>query len=286
MEGRPRPAPQATLNRWIIGETARVRAEVDAALEAFRFNDAAGALYAFVWGKVCDWYVEFSKPLLAEDHPERAETQATMAWVLDQCLLLLHPFMPFVTEELWGLTAERAKPLVHADWPDHAPEALADPAADAEIAWAIALIEEVRSLRVQMGVPAGAKVPMLRLTSDETARAAWEANAPLIQRLARIESLEDAAEAPKGAVTIPAQGATFALPLAGLIDVAAEGARLDKALDKLAKETRALEGRLSNPKFVESAPEDVVAETRDNLDARRAEAEKLAQARERLRAMA
>ena len=127
-----------TVNRWIIGETAKTRVTVDEALENFRFNDAANTLYSFVWGTVCDWYVEFSKPLLMDgDDETRPETQATMAWVIDQCLILLHPIMPFVTEELWGTLGDREKMLVHADWPDHGAD-LIDADADREMSWVIA----------------------------------------------------------------------------------------------------------------------------------------------------
>ena len=154
--------PKAAVNRWIIGETARVREEVDAALESYRFNDAANGLYAFVWGKVCDWYVELSKPLLQGDDAEaQAETRATMRWVLDQCMVLLHPIMPFITEELWGLTGNRAKMVVHADWPTYASADLIDASADREMNWVISVIENTRSARAQMRVPAGLYVPML-----------------------------------------------------------------------------------------------------------------------------
>ncbi|WP_102108920.1 valine--tRNA ligase [Oceaniglobus roseus] len=258
-QGTP-PAPERTVNRWILGETAKVRAEVDAALEGYRFNDAASALYGFVWGKVCDWYLEFSKPLLMDGtDAEKAETRATLAWVLDQCLILLHPIMPFVTEELWG-QVERPKMLVHADWPTYG-EDLVDPAADAEINWVIALIEGIRSVRGEMNVPAALKVDLLQLDLDEAGRTAWANNAPLIERLARVESLSEAPEAPKGSATIAVKGGTFALPLAGIIDAAAERARLDKALQKVAKELGGLNGRLKNPKFRENADAQVIEET-------------------------
>ena len=260
------PAATATVNRWIIGETARVRAEVDAALDAYRFNDAANALYAFVWGKVCDWYVEFSKPLLMDgDAATRAETQKVMAWVLDQCLILLHPIMPFITEELWSQTGTRAKMLVHADWPAYSATDLADPAADREMTWVIGLIESVRSARAQMRVPAGLQVPMVLRELDSTGREAWARNEALIRKLARIDSLTEVASFPKGTVTIPVEGGIFGLPLADIIDVAEEKSRLEKTLEKLAKEIGGLRGRLNNPNFATSAPEEVVAETRDNL---------------------
>ncbi len=276
------PQPQATLNRWIVGETGRVRETVDAALAEYRFNDAANALYAFVWGKVCDWYLEFSKPLFdSEDAGVTEETRATMAWVIDQCLILLHPFMPFITEELWGTLGERAKLLVHADWPDYGAE-LADAEAEAEIRWVIALIEGVRSARAQMHVPAGLYVPMLVTGMGETEEAAWARNETLIKRLARIESLERVDAFPKGCITVPVGAATFGMPLADIIDVDAEKARLEKGLGKLAKELVGLRGRLNNPKFAQSAPDEVVAETRANLDAREGEEAKLKDALARL----
>ena len=260
------PAATATVNRWIIGETARVRAEVDAALDAYRFNDAANALYAFVWGKVCDWYVEFSKPLLMDgDAATRAETQKVMAWVLDQCLILLHPIMPFITEELWSQTGTRSKMLVHADWPAYSATALADPAADREMTWVINLIDSVRSARAQMRVPAGLQVPMVLRELDAAGREAWARNEALIRKLARIDSLTEVASFPKGTVTIAVEGGIFGLPLADIIDVAEEKSRLEKSLEKLAKEIGGLKGRLNNPNFATSAPEEVVAETRDNL---------------------
>ena len=152
---RPDPAfdPRAvtlTANKWIVGETGRLRETLDAALAAYRFNDAANALHAHVWGKVCDWYVELAKPLFdgANDDGGAAETRATMAWVLDQCLVLMHPVMPFITEALWAQTPGRQELLCHADWPAYGTE-LVDPAADAEMGWVTGLIDEIRSVRAQ-----------------------------------------------------------------------------------------------------------------------------------------
>ena len=278
------PAATATVNKWIIGEVARTREVVDEALTAYRFNDAANALYAFVWGKVCDWYVEFSKPLLMDGtDAEKAETRAVMGWVLDQCLILLHPIMPFITEELWSVTGERPKMLVHADWPDYGSADLIDAGADKEMNWVITLIEEVRSARAQMHVPAGLYVPMLVSGLDEAGKNAWSNNEVLIKRLARIDSLTDATDFPKGTATIAIEGGTFGLPLADIIDVDEEKSRLEKTLGKLAKELGGLRGRLKNPKFVESAPEEVVAETRENLALKEAEEEKLKLALDRLK---
>ncbi len=269
----------ATANKWIVGEVAKTRAEVDAALAAFRFNDAANTLYAFTWGTFCDWYLEFSKPLFDTDAAD--ETRAVMGWALDQVLLLLHPFMPYITEELWGLSAARTKPLIHGDWPTCGAE-LIDAAADAEMAWIIDVIEKVRSVRGEMNVPAGARVPLLSLALDEAGASAWGRNEAMILRQARIEALTPAETAPKGSATIAVQGGTFALPLEGLIDVAAEKARLEKSLGKLAKEMGGLKGRLSNPKFLASAPEDVVEETRELLGEKEEEETRLKTALDRL----
>jgi valyl-tRNA synthetase len=174
--------------------------------------------------------------------------------------------------------------LVHTDWPELGD--LSHPAADAEMAFVTRLIDEIRSARAQMHVPVGLKIPMLALTMDDAARAAWDRNAALIQRLARIEGLSPADAAPKGAITIALPGATLALPLDGIIDVGEELGRLEKTLAKLEKEVAGLEVRLNNPNFVASAPEDVVDEARANLEARQDEAAKLRAARDRLREMA
>ncbi|MDQ2092347.1 valine--tRNA ligase [Marimonas arenosa] len=279
------PQAEATVNKWIIGETARVRETVDAALTDYRFNDAANALYAFTWGKVCDWYLEFSKPLLqGEDEAAKLETQATMRWVLDQALILLHPIMPFITEELWQTTAQRDDFLMLTDWPDYGSD-LIDPAADREMNWVIGLIEEIRSARAQMHVPAGLHLPMLQRTLDTAGQTAWTNNEVMIKRLARIDSLTEMAEFPKGTVTIAVEGGEFGLPLADIIDVEEEKARLQKTLDKLAKEIGGLKGRLNNPKFAENAPEEVVAEAQDNLNAREEEEATLKAAMQRLEDM-
>ena len=277
------PAATATANRWIIGEAARVRVEVDAALEGYRFDQAATALYAFVWGKVCDWYVEFAKPLF--DGDAAAETRATMGWVLDQCMILLHPIMPFITEELWQTTGTRTKMLVHADWPAYGEE-LVDAASMREMTWAISLIEDIRSARAQMHVPVGLKLDMLQLSLDDAGRTAWARNEALIRRLARIEGLAEAAQAPKGAITIAVEGGTFAIPLEGVIDIAEEKARLSKTLEKLEKDLNGLRGRLSNPAFLASAREEVVDETRDKLEQGEDEAGKLRAALARLAELA
>ncbi|MEO0938606.1 MAG: valine--tRNA ligase [Pseudomonadota bacterium] len=276
------PTAQAAVNKWIIGETGRAAADVQKALTEYRFNDAALSLYAFVWGRVCDWYLELSKPLLqGEDAALKNETQEVMAWVIDQCLILLHPMMPFITEELWGGLAERKNHLILEAWPEYGAE-LVDEDADAELGWVIAIIEATRSARAQMHVPAGAYIPMVVQGFTPRARAVYDANETMIKRLARIERLEEVEAFPKGTVTLGIPGGSFGLPLADVIDVAEEKARLEKSIAKLNKEIAGLEGRLKNPKFAESAPPEVVEEARDNLAARTEERDKLQDALDRL----
>ena len=276
------PVAQATANKWIIGETAKALAEVDLALAEYRFDQAADALYKFVWGKVCDWYVEFAKPLF--DGEAAAETRETMAWVLDQCMILLHPITPFITEELWATTGTREKLLVHTDWPEYGP-ALIDQAADAEMSFVTGLIDEIRSARAQCHVPAGLKIDIVATDLTGAARAAWDRNEALIRRMARIEGFSEGT-APKGSILVAAGGAGFAIPLEGLIDIAEEKARLTKTLEKLGKEIGGLKGRLDNPKFAASAPEEVVDEARANLEAREDERSKVEIALKRLSELA
>ena len=276
------PAAKETVNRWIVGETVKTLNEVNIAFDQFRFNDAAQALYSFVWGTVCDWYVELSKPLLnSDDSKIKNETRQTMGWVIDNCLILLHPVMPFITEELWETLSKRKEMLVHCDWPEY-DSVLIDHAADLEMNWVVNLIESIRSARAQLRVPAGLKIPMIFLEMDSEAKQAWENNSEMIQKLARITELTSADEIPKGSIAISAKGASFALPLEGIIDVEEEKKRLSKSLDKLQKEISALKGRLQNSKFIESAPEEVILETQENLVLREEEEAKLSSAASQL----
>ena len=276
------PAAKETVNRWIVGETVKTLNEVNIAFDQFRFNDAAQVLYSFVWGTVCDWYVELSKPLLnSADFKIKSETRQTMGWVIDQCLILLHPIMPFITEELWETLSQRNEMLVHCDWPEF-DSALIDHAADLEMNWVVNLIESIRSARAQLRVPAGLKIPMIFLKMDSEAKQAWENNSEMIQKLARITELTSADDIPKGSIAISAKGASFALPLEDIIDVDEEKKRLSKSLDKLQKEISALKGRLQNSKFIESAPEEVILETQENLVLREEEESKLSSAASQL----
>ena len=201
--------------------------------------------------------------------------------LLDQILIMLHPIMPFVTEEIWG---QKARPslLVHAPWPTYTANDLVDTQADADLSWTVTMIEAIRSARAQMNVPAGAFIPLVVKDMDAAAKAAWDQNEALIMRFARIESIAHVDDLPKGTVALAISGGTFGLPLEGVIDVAAEKARLEKTLGKLAKELGGLKGRLNNPKFAESAPAEVLEETKKNLSLREAEEAKLKDAFARL----
>jgi valyl-tRNA synthetase len=274
-----------TINRWIAGESERALATVTEAIEAYRFNEAAGAIYSFIWHKFCDWYLELIKPILAGNDEAAAETRAMTAWVLDRALKLLHPFMPFVTEELWAKMASegegRESLLILAPWPKHLGLANAD--ADAEIGWVIRLISEVRSVRSEMNVPAGARAPLIISGASDETTARAKRHEETILRLARIESM-DFGKAPHGAVQIVLDEATLALPIAGIIDVAAESKRLKHEIDKVGSEIRQLDAKLANEKFVARAPEHVVEEQRERKADAEAAAARLEQALKRLEA--
>jgi valyl-tRNA synthetase len=277
---------KVTLNRWITGETERTARAVTEAIEAFRFNEAAAAIYHFVWHVYCDWYLELIKPILAgPDAEARAETRALAAFVLDQALKLLHPFMPFVTEELWAKLANeaegRASLLMLAPWPETRGLEIAQ--ADAEIGWLIKLISEVRSVRSEMNVPAAAKVPLIIAGAADTTRARIAVHADTIKRLARLDSL-DFGRPQAGAVQIVLEEATLALPLAGIIDIGAESQRLKREIDKVGSEIKQLDAKLANEKFVSRAPEHVVEEQRERKTEAEATAAKLEQALKRLEA--
>jgi valyl-tRNA synthetase len=255
-------AARVTVNRWIAGEAARARDTVTRAIEEHKYNEAAAALYQFAWNVFCDWYVELIKPILTgDDETAKAETRASVAWAFDQILLLLHPFMPFITEELWGKTATRSQMLIDAEWPSYA--GLGDASADAEMDWVIRLISEIRSVRSEMNVNAGAKIPCVIVGAGHEARrraGAWEAE---IMRLARLSSMVFEDVVPASSAQIALDEATVALPLEGMIDFAAERARLGKELEKIAKDMAGIDGRLNNPGFVAKAPEEVLVESRE-----------------------
>jgi len=260
------------INRWIVGSTARAVATVTAALDDYRFNEAANAAYDFVWGTFCDWYIELAKPVFTgEDEAAKAETQATAAFALDQILKLLHPFMPFVTEELWAETGKtgpaREKLLIISEWPELA--GLEDEEAQAELDWLVSLISGIRSVRQEMNVPAGAKVKLLVVGAGETTGTRVEANLSALTRLARLESVDYTSDVPRDSAQLVLGEATFVLPLAGVIDLDAERGRLKKDIAKETVEIDKIDKKLSNEQFLAKAAEEVIEEQRS----RRAEAE-------------
>ena len=287
VEGFDPKSVKQTLNRWIAHETEKAAAEITQAIEAYGFSEAANAAYRFVWNVYCDWYVELSKPLLTgPDGAAKDETRACAAWALDEILKLLHPFMPFVTEELWAVTAEqgpkRSNLLVLSDWPKL--EGLADDQAEAEIGWVIDLITAVRSIRAEMNITAPIPLVLAGASADTSARA--ERWAEFIKRLARVSDISSAATAPQGSVQLVVRGDVVALPLIGVIDLAAERARLDKEMKKAEADIARVDAKLGNPKFVDRAPEEVVEEEKEKRAEAVARKAKIAEAMERLKGAA
>jgi valyl-tRNA synthetase len=276
---------EETVNRWVAGEVERTAAAVTAGIEAYKFNEAAGAVYDFTWGTFCDWYLELTKPVLeGGSEAAKAETRATAAWALDQIMKLLHPFMPFITEELWerraGVLPAGEELLCLAAWP--AFEGLADKAADSEIGWLIALVSEVRSVRSEMNVPAGAKVPLVLVGAGKAARGRAERYEETVKRLARIDAISFARTPPKGAAQIVLADAIAALPLAGVVDMDVERARLEREIAKAEAEIAKVDARLANADFVAKAPPEVIEEHRERKAAFEATARKLKAALKRV----
>ncbi|HEY6257015.1 MAG TPA: valine--tRNA ligase [Xanthobacteraceae bacterium] len=276
---------QATLSRWIAHETAKAAREVTAAITAYKFNEAAGAVYRFVWNIFCDWYLELAKPVLAgADEAAKAEARAMTAWVRDEILKLLHPFMPFITEELWNVTAvggpARDNLLALTSWPEHG--ALDDEAAEVEIGWVIDLVAAVRSLKAEMNIMATETPLVLAGVSAVTqARARlWE---DVIKRLARLSSLTIAQIPPPGSIPLVVRGEVAALPLKGVIDFAAERARLEREMARLDAEITRIDGKLANADFIKRAPEEVVDGERERREEAQARRAKIVEALERLK---
>ncbi len=273
-----------TVNRWIVTEVAATADRVSAALDAFKFNEAANALYQFTWGNFCDWYLEFTKPILnGSDEAAKAETRATTAWVLDQVLILLHPVMPYITEELWeqlspGGIAARPGRLITMGWPSY-DRSLTDAGSGAEMDWVVRLISGVRTVRSEMNVPAASQVPLLIRDAGPETAARLTTHRDLIQRLARLSSVDvHTGAAPHGSVQAVLDEATLILPLAGIIDLDQERARLKKEIERLTGEIAKVDKKLGNVEFVAKAPEEVVEENRERRADAVASAEKLAAA--------
>jgi valyl-tRNA synthetase len=302
-----------TLNRWIAHETAAATREVTEAIEACRFNDAAASIYRFVWNVYCDWYLELAKPvLMGEEGAAKTETRAMVAWARDEILKLLHPFMPFITEELWAVTAERDGLLALAPWSRSAggltPDQMAllsttgpndpllppvfvaldtadfsDPAAEAEIGWVVDLVTAIRSVRAEMNITPATLTPLvLAGASAETKERAERWN-DVVKRMARLADISFADQAPEGAVQLLVRGEVAALPLKGVIDLSAEQARLEKELAKAEADIKRVDAKLSNEKFVANAPEEIVEEEKEKRDAAGARKAKILEALELLK---
>ena len=307
--------PPATLavNQWIIGETVATVRAIDAALADYRFDGAANAIYHFVWDRFCDWYLELIKPVLSSSpspsgegmgvgsghepnaswvspHPNpspkgeglnaAAETRAVAGWVLDQILVLLHPFMPFITEELWSKLAARDHELIVARWPEVA-GIVVDNVAGAEVDWLIRLVSGIRGARTELGVAPGTRLKLHARDAAPATLARLLRQQPAIERLARVDWADGNAPA-GGSAQLVVDEATFILPLEGIIDLAAERARLAKAIAAAEKERDALAGRLNNPSFVERAKPEAVEKARADHAEKAAEAERLTAALARL----
>jgi valyl-tRNA synthetase len=303
-----------TLNRWIAHETARATREVTEAIEAYRFNDAAGAIYRFVWNVYCDWYLELAKPvLLGEEGAAKAETRAMVAWARDEILKLLHPFMPFFTEELWAVTATRGGLLALEPWSRKVdaltdaqltmivsgadtdprltsvilaasePADFSDPAAEAEIGWVVDLVTAIRSVRAEMNISPATLTPLVLAGASAETKERAQRWSDVVKRMARLADISFADAAPEGAVQLLVRGEVAALPLKGVIDFSAERARLDKELAKAEADIKRVDAKLANDKFVANAPEEIVEEEKEKRDAAMTRKAKIVEALERLK---
>jgi valyl-tRNA synthetase len=302
-----------TLNRWIAHETARATRDVTEAIESYRFNDAANANYRFVWNVYCDWYLELAKPvLMGEEGEAKTETRAMVAWARDEILKLLHPFMPFITEELWSVTAKRDGLLTLAPWSrkasDLTPEQVVlmstvgpndalippvllsfdaaeftDTSAEAEIGWVVDLVTAIRSVRAEMNIAPATLTPLVLAGASAETEERVPRWSDVIKRMARLADISFADRAPEGAVQLLVRGEVAALPLKGVIDLSAEKARLDKELAKAEADIKRVDAKLSNEKFVANAPEEIVEEENEKREAAEARKAKILEALERLK---
>ena len=278
--------PQANsqrVNRWIVSQLAQTEPKVRRAIEDYRFNEAAQACYQFIWNTYCDWYLEFAKPLFqGDDEAAKAETRATALWVLHKALFLLHPVMPFLTEELWQQTGEGdSRLMTTSPWPVFA-DSLVDAEADATLGWVVRLVSQIRAVRSEMNVPPAAKIALIVNDASDASKARFAEHEALIRTLARLETVAFDRAVPKGSVQDVLDECALVLPLAEVIDLAQERQRLQKEMDKLQGEIVKLDKKLSNEQFLAKAPEDVVAEQRERLADSRQTMTKLQSALERL----
>jgi valyl-tRNA synthetase len=274
-------AAKLTINRWILTELTRTANEVKTAIEAYKFNEASSALYRFVWNQLCDWYLELLKPVFnGEDEAAKVEARACAAHVLAEAVKLLHPFMPFMTEELWEhLAGESAGLACHSSWPQ---PVFSDEDAASEINWLIDLVSGLRSVRAEMNVPPSAKAALVMVGANQATEARLQRHDPAIKRLARVTEIRLETAVPSGSAQIVVGEATACLPLGDLIDLDAEKARLEKALAKVREDIEKIERKLANEKFVANAKPEVVEAEREKLVDLTGQNEKLAAAIERL----
>lgn len=290
------PIAHYPVNIWIINEFINSLKMINKYLNEYRFDQFTNAIYHFVWSRFCDWYLELIKPLLLEEGPLADETRAVASWIIDRILIVLHPVMPFITEELWHARGGRGSDLILASWPEITepgnpsfgmadPEVIVparDDSACREVEWLIELISAVRSARTELNVPASAKLVLHAPDADDAVKAMLERHLAALDRMARIHRVDFTTGPAGGVAQILVDGATFSLPLAGIIDLGAERARLEKAAQAAEKEAASLAGRLSNPGFTERAKPEAVEKARTDHAARSSEASRLREALARL----
>ena len=279
------PAGNANrVNRWIVSQLAQLEPRVRAAIEGYRFNEAAHELYQFIWHSYCDWYLEFAKPLLQSDDPAvLAETRATALWTLHRALAMLHPFMPFLTEELWEQSGADGGMLIAADWPA-IDRGLVDGEADGELGWLVEIVARIRAVRGEMNVPPGAKIPLILKGASAETRDRVAEHRVLIDRLARLSDIGFGDAVPAGSIQDVVGEATIVLPLADVIDLEQERARLQKEIDRADGEIAKIDKKLSNRGFIAKAPATVVEENRERREEAEQARAKLAEALKRLEA--
>ncbi len=278
-EGFNPDAARHTVNRWIVSETKDAARRVGEHLDAFRFDLATHAAYDFIWNVFCDWYLEFTKPILAEKGEAAEETKATTAWALAQMLIFLHPFMPYITEELWSQFGAGGLLIKHS-WPSFQAERTSE--AQNEMNWIVRLITTVRGVRAELNVPAGSQIRLLVKGANPENQRRLQTHEAIVKRLARLSDISLASEAPKGSAQMVLDEATLILPLADVIDLAKESARLAKESAKWADEAKKLEAKLANDNFTSKAPEEVIEEHQERLAAAKAMAARLDAARKGL----
>ncbi len=270
-------------NQWVIHELVSAKEEVEKAIDSYRFNEAANAIYGFVWGTFCDWYLEISKPVLQEGGAAAAEIRQTTSWVLEQILVLLNPFMPFITEELYATIAKReeGERLITSSWPEYS-NSLINIDSTKEMEWLKSIVSEIRSVRSDMNVPAGAKIKLFIKGASEQTQVRVKEYDEVLRRMARLEIIEHVNIAPKGSLQTVVDEATLILPIADIIDLTAERARLSKAIGKIDKDIEKIEAKLGNERFVQNAPKEVIDEQKTRKRDALTKREKLEQALKQL----